>query len=132
MLLLAATVAVHFLVNQFYDPRLEGASLVVWNIIDPFEAAGMVMILIVAFARKRRLDAGSDPSVSREYIETNVTLYYSAALFIVFLWNWLGVTVVDPGNAEWLVWMLIDATLPLLLVSTALRLLREAAAARSA
>ena len=41
MLLLAAVVAVHFLVNQFYDPMLEGTALTVWRILDPLMVAGV-------------------------------------------------------------------------------------------
>ena len=63
MLLLAAVVAVHFLVNQFYDPMLEGTALTVWRILDPLMMAGVVMALIVAFGRKRRRDA--EPPLNR-------------------------------------------------------------------
>ena len=129
MLLLAVAVAAHFVATQLYDPTLEGAGLTVWRILDPLMVAGVVMALIAASARKRHLDANTaDRSVSREYIETNVTLYYSAGLLLVLLWNWLGIEWVDPPNDNGLVWILIDATLPLLLASTAIRLLRDGSA----
>ena len=69
MLLLAAVVAGHFLANQFYDPGLEGAARTVWQIVNPLMVAGLVMVLLAAFARKRRLDA--DPAVDREYLEAS-------------------------------------------------------------
>ena len=56
MLLLAVVVAGHFLANQFYDPALEGTALTVWRVIDPLMVAGLVMVLVFAFARKHRLD----------------------------------------------------------------------------
>ena len=122
MLLLAAVVAGHFLANQFYDPGLEGAARTVWQIVNPLMVAGLVMVLLAAFARKRRLDA--DPTVDREYLEANVVFYYSAALLLGLLWNWFGVEWVDPSNDVGWMWTVIDVTLPLLLASTAIRLLR--------
>lgn len=122
MLLLAAVVAGHFLANQFYDPGLEGAARTVWQIVNPLMVAGLVMVLLAAFARKRRLDA--DPAVDREYLEANVVFYYSAALLLGLLWNWFGVEWVDPSNDVGWMWTVIDVTLPLLLASTAIRLLR--------
>ena len=125
MLVLAAVVAVvagHFLANQFYDPGLEGTSRTVWQIVNPLMVAGLVMVLLAAFARKRSLDA--DPAVGREYLETNVVFYSSAALLLGLLWNWFGVEWVDPGNDVGWMWTVIDVTLPLLLASTGIRLLR--------
>ena len=122
MLLLAAVVAGHFLANQFYDPGLEGTSRTVWQIVNPLMVAGLVMVLVAAFARKRSLDA--DPAVDREYLEANVVFYYSAALLLGLLWNWFGVEWVDPSNDVGWMWTVIDVTLPLLLASTAIRLLR--------
>ena len=94
-----------------------------WRVIDPLMVAGLVMVLLAAFARKRRLDA--DPAVGREYLETNVVFYYSAALLLGLLWNWFGVEWVDPSNDVGWMWTVIDVTLPLLLASTAIRLLRS-------
>ena len=129
MLLLAAGVAGYFLATQFHDPMLEGAALTAWRVFDPLMVAGAVMVLMTAYARKRRLDADrGDQSVHREYLEANGTFYFSAALFLALLWNWFGVEWVEPSNAIALVWILIDVTLPLLLVSTAIRLLREGSA----
>ena len=122
MLLLAVVVAGHFLANQFYDPAVEGTSRTVWQIVNPLMVAGLVMVLVYAFARKRRLDA--NPTVDREYLEVNVVFYYSAALFLGLLWNWFGVEWVDPSNAAGWLWTVIDVTLPLLLASTGIRLLR--------
>jgi hypothetical protein len=126
MFLVAGAVALQFIVAQLYDPAGDGAATTVWRVLDPLMLAAMVMVLIAAFSRKRRLDAGTtDQPVYREYLEANVTFYYSAALFLVLLWNWLGFEWVSPPNDIFLVWLLIDVTLPLLLASTGLWLLRE-------
>ena len=122
MLLVAAAVAVHFLATQFYDPKLEGAGTTVWNILDPLMVLGVIVVLIDAFARKRRLPSGA--AVDREYLESNFTFYFSAVLLLLLLWNWLGFALVDPKNDQPLVWMFIDAALPLLLASGGVRMLR--------
>ena len=83
------------------------------------------MALIVASGRKCRRDADkAAQSLDREYLEANVTFYYSAAILLGLLWNWFGVEWVDPRNDIGLLWTLIDTTLPLLLASTGIRLLR--------
>ena len=126
MLLLAVAVAAHFLATQFYDPMLEDAGLKVWKILDPLMVAGLAMVLVAAFARKiSQNGSGIGQSIDREYLEANFTFYYSAALMLMLLWNWFGVQWVEPSNDVGLVWTLIDSTLPLLLASTAIRLLRD-------
>ena len=68
---------------------------------------------------------GGQPQADREYLEANFTFYYSAALMLMLLWNWFGVQWAEPSNDVGLVWTLIDSTLPLLLASTGIRLLRD-------
>ena len=88
-----------------------------------------VMARVVAFDRKRRLDAGGGSwSLNRDYLEANGTLYFTAALFLALLWNWFGLEFVEPGNDMRLVWLLIDVAFPLLMAATGIRLLREASA----
>ncbi len=127
MLCLAGTVLVHFIGTQFYDPDLQGGVLTAWRVIDPIMVAGLSMVLLLAFARKRRLDAEkADQSITREYLEANGVFYFSGALLAAVLWNWVGVEWSEPVTTQPLVWVLSDSTLPLLLGSTAFRLLREA------
>ena len=127
MLCLAGTVLVHFIGTQFYDPDLQGRALTAWRVIDPIMVAGLLMVLLLAFARKRRLDAEkADQSITREYLEANGVFYFSGALLAALLWNWVGVEWSEPITTQPLVWTLIDSALPLLLGSTAFRLLREA------
>ena len=123
---LAVVVAGHTIAAQFYDPTNKGDALTVWSILDPMMVAAMVIVLVVAGARKcaLRLDPG-DQSISREYLEANFIFYYSAALMIGLIWNWVGVQWVEPNNDLLLLWMLIDSTLPLLAAATGLRLLRH-------
>ena len=126
VLVVGVAVPAHFLLTQFYDPTLADAGATVWMILDPLMVIAMVVVLLVAIARKRQLDSGSaDQAITRDYLETNVTLYYSVALLIGLLSNWFGFQFVDPANDQPLLWVLIDATVPLLTVSTAIRMWRK-------
>ena len=126
MVLVGVAVPVQFLLTQFYDPTLAGAGATVWMILDPLMVVAMVVVLLVAIARKRQLGSGSaDQTITRDYLETNVILYYSVALLIALLSNWFGFQFVDPANDNPLVWILIDVTVPLLTVSTAVRMWRR-------
>ena len=143
MLLVAAAVAVNFIAVLFYDPPLGGgwfaysslsdpdpvlgdAGLTAWQILDPLMVAGVVMVMLLAFGAKRRRDSDSSNStIDREYLESNVTFYFSAFLLLALLWNWIASQWVDPPADIGLLWVFIDSTLPLLLASTAIRLLRR-------
>lgn len=125
MLLIGAAVAVHFLVNQFYDTDVEGASATVWAVLNPLMIVGVVAALATAFDRKRRLNGAPGQPVDREYLEANVTFYYGIALFLALLWNWFGTEFVSPPNADGQIWTLVDTTLPLLLAANAFHLLRR-------
>ena len=125
MLLVSVAVLANFLGSQFYDPTLEGAAIDAWRILDPLMVVGMAMALTAALAGKLRQDSEMDRSVTREYLESNFTFYYSAALLLALLWNWFGFQWVDPPNDVPLLWTLIDITVPLVMASTGIRLLRE-------
>ena len=126
LFVVGVAVPVQFLLTQFYDPTLAGAGATVWMILDPLMVVAMVVVLLVAIARKRQLGSGSgDQTITRDYLETNVSLYYSVALLIALLSNWFGFQFVDPANDNPLVWILIDVTVPLLTVSTAIRMWRR-------
>ena len=124
-----AMVAIHFLVTRFYDPAWEDASLAVWSAMNPLQVIGMVIAVVVAFLRKRRMCASlTDQTVTREYLEANVVFYFSVPFLLALLWNWIGVQWSDPVHSSELLWVFIDVTLPVLLGATAVQLLREAKA----
>ena len=123
MILVAVAVAVHFLGTQLYAPTTDGAAVTVWRVLDPLMVVGVVIVLVHAFDRKRRLAPGQP--VDREYLEANFTFYFSAMLLLLLLWNWFGFQWVEPRNDQSLVWMFIDSTLPLLLAAVGIRLLRD-------
>ena len=129
MIALAVVVAGHLLATQVYDAGLSGTALTVWRVLDPLMVVGVVMALIVAACRKRCVcNDMTDKSVNREWLEANFTFYFSGALLLALLWNWFGVEWSNPVTADALLWVIIDSTLPFLLGSTSLRLIREATA----
>ena len=142
LLLVAAAVAVNFIAILFYDPPLGGGwfaysslsdpepilgdgGLTAWQILNPLMVAGLIMVLMLAFTAKRRRDSdSSNRAVDREYLEANVTFYFSAVLLLALLWNWISSQWVVPAGYNGLLWVFIDTTLPFLLASTGIRLLR--------
>ncbi len=126
LLLVGVAVTLHFLATQFYDPTWSDASLPVWQVLNPLQIIGVIVVLLAAFGRKRRVDAESDDkSVTREYLEANVIFYFAAAVLIAHLWNWFGVHWSDPPNSDNQLWILIDLSLALLLMPTSVWLLRN-------
>ena len=126
LLLVGIAVTLHFLATQFYDPTWSDASLPVWRVLNPLQIIGVIVVLLVAFGRKRSVDADpDDKSVTREYLEANVIFYFAAAVLIAHLWNWFGVTWSDPLNSDNQLWIIIDLSLALLLIPTSVWLLRN-------
>ncbi|MDE2860038.1 MAG: hypothetical protein OYI31_06110 [Chloroflexota bacterium] len=126
LILLGIAVVSHFLATQLYDPTLEGSAMDIWLILDPMMVAGAFICLLVGFIRKLEFGGFSyGLGVSRDYLEANLTFYLSAVLLILVTWNWFGVAFVEPPNDVGLVWLFIDSVLPLLLISTGIRLMRS-------
>ena len=142
LLLVAAAVAVNFIAILFYDPPLGGGwfaysslsdpdpvlgdgGLTAWQILNPLMVAGLIIVLILAFTAKRRRDSdSSNRAIDREYLEANVTFYFSGVLLLALLWNWIASQWAGPAAGIGLLWVFIDTTLPFLLASTGIRLLR--------
>ncbi|MCY4411825.1 MAG: hypothetical protein OXC27_15320 [Caldilineaceae bacterium] len=122
---LAVVVYVQFISSQFYDPTGDGVAETIYRILDPLLVLGMIIVVYYAYQRKRAVDATSDVSVTREYLEANGVLYVGVALFFGLLWNWIGFQFVDPTNSHGWLWTLIDLALPLLFFASSVQLLKE-------
>ncbi len=121
----AVIVAVHPIVNQWYAHLLrEEVSYVPWDIQNMIMAAAIVLALAATYHEKRRVDRDNSANF-RRYIEANSVFYGSAALAIVFFWNWSG--TLSPARTESAdFWVVIYTLLPLLLAAVALRLWHKA------
>ncbi|MDE0463310.1 MAG: hypothetical protein OXH93_12920 [Caldilineaceae bacterium] len=123
----AVVVWVQFLAILFYDPAQEGVGFQIWSVLDPLMVLAILVTIWSAFRRKVEIDSLSESSLSREYIETNIALYGGIALLAALLWNWIGSRWSYPlVSFQWL-WILIDLTLPLLLISAGRRLIKTEA-----
>ncbi len=127
----AAAVAVHTVLEPLYHVSSDGQPYSpAWNILDPLMAVAIVLGLILGYRRKQEADGqGTDAGVTREYLAANTQLYGLLCVGILFFWSWFNLLMprfTAPGNdTATLVWILIDATLPLLLGAMGIHLLRK-------
>ena len=120
LVLMAVAVAVHTVVEPLYHTSSEGQPYSpLWDILNPLMAVAIVLSLIFGYARKKAVDSEeSSTGVTREFVAANVQFYGFLSLGILFFWNWFilhspDFTAVGEDTAT-LVWILFDATLPLL------------------
>ncbi len=126
LFIVGVAVTLHFLATQFYDPTWSDASLPVWQVLNPLQIVGVVIVLLLAIDRKRiACGEGSNAPVTRKYLEANVLFYFAAAVLIAHLWNWFGVQWADPVNSDNQLWILIDISLALMFIPTSIDLLRN-------
>ena len=85
----AGVVGVHFVVTPLYHDGSD--SYPIWEVLDYFIAAALIVMAVVAIREKMALDreiAGTDGPVTRRYLEVNVLLYVTVGLVVSFFWNW--------------------------------------------
>lgn len=128
--LMAVVVAVHTVIEPLYHTSSKGqpySSL--WDILDPLMALAIALGLIFSYCRKKAADRqGGGAAVTGEFIAANAQFYGFLFVGILFFWNWFNLlspafTAAGEDTAS-LVWILIDASLPLLLGATGAFLLR--------
>ena len=130
LVLMAVAVAVHTVVEPLYHTSSEGqpySSL--WNILNPLMALAIALGVILGYLRKKAADSeGDSGAVTHEFVAANVQFYGFLCVGILFFWNWFilyspAFTAIGADTAS-LVWILIDATLPLLTGAMGVFLLR--------
>ena len=120
LVLMAVVVALHTVAEPLYHTSSEGQPYSpLWDILNPLMAVAIVLGVLFGYSRKKAVDReGSSASVTREFVAANVQFYGFLSLGILFFWNWFilyspAFTAVGEDTAT-LVWILFDATLPLL------------------
>ena len=131
LIAMAVLIAVHTVIEPLYHTSEGGQPYSpVWEILNPLMALAILLGLRVAYMSKKAV--AGDVAVTRAYLLANTLFYGFLFVGIMFLWNWF--TVLSPGYAaagsdtNSLVWILIDASLPLLMGVTGSSLLAEATA----
>lgn len=130
LVLMAVAVAVHTVVEPLYHVSSEGQPYSpLWSTLDGLMALAIALGVIFGYLRKKAADNAEDNgTVTREFVAANVQFYGFLCVGIMFFWNWFILyspefTAVGAETAS-LVWILIDATLPLLTGAMGVFLLR--------
>ena len=124
LVLVAVTVAVHFIITPLYHPGGD-APFELWAIHNWFMAVGIALALVVSYSEKRRLDGDGSADLKR-YLEANAVFYLTAIVFMLFFWNWFSAlsTNNQPSGDFWTV---IDTLAPIVVGVTGCRMWRNAA-----
>ncbi|MCY3853085.1 MAG: hypothetical protein OXG03_05890 [Gammaproteobacteria bacterium] len=130
LIAMAATVAFHTVVEPLYHVSEPGQPYSpFWETLDPLMVLAWVAGTVFAYLRKRAVDREGGEAVTREYLAANVLFYGFLGVGILLLWSYF--SLLSPNyaptgpDAITVIWMLIDATLPLLLGAAGANLLRE-------
>ncbi len=130
LIAMAIMVAFHTVVEPLYHVSEPGQPYSpFWEILDPFMVLAWVVGTVFAYLRKRAVDCEGGETVTREYLAANVLFYGFLAVGILLLWSYFN--LLNPNyaptgpDATSVLWMLIDASLPLLLGAAGADLLRK-------
>ena len=118
--LIAAVVLFHFVFAPFYPDSVEVGDI--WFILNWFMAFGIIVALIATFIAKR--NAGEDCDTNT-YICVSVGFYVTAALALLFFWNWFDdLTAGEDGQGQThrFFWVVINTVFIPLIGSVSLRL----------
>jgi len=131
LVLVAIAVAIHTIVEPLYHVSGQGQPYSpLWEILDPLMALAIALGVLFGYRRKKAADReDGSAAVTREFVAANVQFYGFLFVGILFFWNWfilLSPTFTAAGaDTISLVWILIDATLPLLTGAMGMFLLRS-------
>ena len=130
LIAVAVAVAVPAVVEPLYHVTTAAAPYSpIWSILNPLMTVAIVLGLAVAWRCKREVDQeGDDAPVSRAFLIANALFYGLLFCAILYLWNWFNLlspafTTIAPATAS-LVWIIVDAALPLLWGAAGVALLR--------
>ena len=122
LILLAAAVAINFIITPLYHPGGD-EPFTVWEILNWFMAVGMVIALAASYVEKRRVDGDGSVDI-RRYIGANAVFYAAGVVFMLYFWNWF--SLLSPNNEpDGQFWAVIDALMPVVLGVTGCRMFRS-------
>ena len=129
LIVMAVVIAVQTIVEPLYHTSSEGQPYSpLWSIIGWLMILPIALGLIYGYLRKKDVDSEGGGAVTREFLAANTQFYGFLFIGILFLWNWFnqlspGFTAIGADTVT-LVWILVDAALPLLSVAMGMFLLR--------
>ena len=129
LIVMAVVVAVQTIVEPLYHTSSEGQPYSpLWSIIGWLMMLPIALGLIYGYLRKKDVDSEGGGAVTREFLAANTQFYGFLFVGILFLWNWFnqlspGFTAIGADTVT-LVWILVDAALPLLSGAMGMFLLR--------
>ena len=100
----------------------------IWALINPLTAFATVLGVVFGYVRMRRSVSEDGTAVTRELLAANTQFYGVLFLGILFFFNWFNLLSSDFNavgpDAVGLVWIAIDAGLPIIWVPMGLNLLK--------
>ena len=124
LVLVAVTVAVHFIITPLYHPGGD-VPYEAWTVHNWFMTVGIVITLAASYVAKRRIDGDSSADLKR-YFEANIVFYATAVVFMLYFWNWF--SALSPNNLpDGQYWVVIDTLMPIVMGVTGCRMWRNAA-----
>lgn len=125
LIIVGVAVAIHTVAEPLYHTSSEYSPF--WNILNPLMILAIVLGLIFGYIRKKGVD--DSDAITREYLAANIQFYGLLFVGILFFWNYFNLhsptfTAIGEETVS-LVWILIDASLPLLLGAMGISLLRS-------
>ena len=129
LIVIAAIIAIQTIIEPIYHTSTEDSPhSSTWDYINWLSAISVILGVIFGYIRMSR--AGADASV-QEFIAANTQFYGFLFVAIIFFWNWFGIsrigadfTAVGHGTRS-LIWIIFDATIPLLNGAMGVHLLRS-------
>ena len=126
--IVGVAVAIHTVIEPLYHTSRDVQTYSpLWNVLNPLMLLSIILGLIFGYIRKKNIDVGD--AITREYLAANIQFYGLLFVGIMFFWNYLNLhseafTAIGEETVS-LVWILIDASLPLLLGAMGISLLRS-------
>lgn len=128
LVLVAVLVGAHAVVEPLYHVSTEARPYSpAWDILNPLMIVALVVGIACAHLRKRRADRDGG-GVTREYLAANALFYGFLFVAILFFWNWFNLhspdfTAIGDETIS-LVWIVVDALLPLVTGAMGIHLAR--------
>ncbi|MDE0003890.1 MAG: hypothetical protein OXQ29_14465 [Rhodospirillaceae bacterium] len=130
LILVAVLVGAHTVIEPLYHVSTEARPYsATWDILNPMMIVALLLALLFAYRRKNGADSDQGAS-TREFIAANTLFYGTLFVSILFFWNWFNLhspeyTAIGNETVS-LVWIVVDALLPLLTGAMGMHLVRSA------